>query len=123
VVAETDSGYYIGYRSAFDKENQIKFRYLPQNADLLKPFYGQKDLQQLIRFSQGYYTAELTKDGLVFNDLRFGQMMGWQNPDAQFVFHYYLQEPDANQMVVQRGRFAHWNWTAIKTFVRRIRGN
>jgi inner membrane protein len=122
-VAETDSGYYIGYRSVFDRENLVEFRYFPRNADLLKPFYGQKELRQLIRFSQGYYTVELSKEGVVFNDLRFGQIIGWQNPDAPFVFHYYLQEPDANQMVVQRGRFAHWNWAVIKVFVRRIEGN
>jgi inner membrane protein len=122
VVAETDSGYDIGFRSVFDKGNQVNFHYFQRNEELLKPFQGQKDLQQLIRFSQGYYTAELTADGVVFNDLRFGQIMGWQNPDADFAFHYFLQKPEANQMVVQRGRFANWNRETIGTFIRRIRG-
>ena len=123
VVAETDSGYQIGYKSVFDKNDHIKFRYFLRTDFLLKPFYGQHDLQQLIRFSQGYYTAELTAQGVVFNDLRFGQIMGWQNPDANFVFHYYLQKPEANHLVVQRGRFADWNWESVKEMLRRIKGN
>jgi inner membrane protein len=121
-VAEMDSGYYTGYRSVFDKNDQIEFKYFPRNDSLLQPFYGQRDLQQLIRFSQGYYTAELSKEGVVFNDLRFGQIQGWQNPNALFVFHYYLQEPDANYLVVQRGRFANWDWETVKVLFRRIRG-
>jgi inner membrane protein len=122
VVAEMDSGYYTGYRSVFDKNDQIEFKYFPRNDSLLQPFYVQRDLQQLIRFSQGYYTAELSKEGVVFNDLRFGQIQGWQNPNALFVFHYYLQEPDANHLVVQRGRFANWDWETLNVFFRRIRG-
>jgi inner membrane protein len=123
IVAESDSGYYVGYRSVFDSQDQIKFRYFPRNDFLLQPIHGHKDLQTLILFSQGYYTAELSNRGVVFNDLRFGQMMGWQNPAAPFVFHYYLQEPDANHLVVQRGRFANWNRTSIQFLLHRIRGN
>jgi inner membrane protein len=122
VVAETDSGYRIGYRSVFDKNNYLVFRNFKRNEVLLKPFYGRRDLQVLIRFSRGYYTADSSSQGVVFNDLRFGQMMGWQYPGAHFVFHYYLQEPDANHLVVQRGRFSSWNAETIKVFWRRMWG-
>jgi inner membrane protein len=122
-VAETDSGFQIGYRSVFDKNHQINFRYFLRNDGLLNPLHGQQDLQELIRFSQRYYTVDTSAQGVVFNDLRFGQMMGWQNPDAHFVFHFYLQNPDANHLVVQRGRFEHWNWESIKVFLKRMRGN
>jgi inner membrane protein len=122
IVAETDSGYYTGYRSVFDKTDQISLRYFSRNDTLLKPFYGQKNLQKLIRFSQGYFTVELSKEGVVFNDLRFGQIMGWQNPDADFVFQYYLQLPGANQFLVQRGRFAKWDWKTMNVLLQRIRG-
>jgi|SRR5450631_621645 inner membrane protein len=122
IVAETDSGFYIGYRSVFDKSNQIDFRFILKNDSLLKPFYRQRDLQQLVRFSQGYYTAESSMQGIVFNDLRFGQMMGWQYPGAPFVFHYYLQEPGANRLVIQRGRFANWNRETVRFYLSRILG-
>jgi inner membrane protein len=122
VVAETDSGYHIGYRSVFDKNEDIEFRYFPRNDSLLKPWAAQKDLQKLKRFSRGYYTAERSEHGIVFNDLRFGQIMGWQYPNAGFVFHYNLNDPASNSLVVQRGRFANWNWNAVKSFIHRIRG-
>jgi inner membrane protein len=123
IVAETDSGYYVGYRSVFDRGEHIEFHFFLRNAHLLTPFVNHHDLQLLIRFSQGYYTAEMSDQGVIFNDLRFGQMMGWQNPDARFVFHYYLQDPGANQLVVQRGRFANWDRETVMFFLRRIRGN
>jgi inner membrane protein len=121
-VAQSDSGFCIGYHSVFDKNDSIEFRYFAKNDFLLKPFITRRDFKSLILFSQGYYTAESSDQGTIFNDLRFGQIMGWQNPDAHFVFHYYLQDRDANALVVQRGRFAGWDWEKLKFFWRRIRG-
>jgi inner membrane protein len=122
IVAETDSGYQLGYRSVFDKTNRIDFRYFPRNAYMLRPFSSQSDVLKLIRFSQGYYTVDSSRNGIEFNDLRFGQIMGWQYPASPFVFHFYLQNPDSNRMVVQRGRFTNWNARTLRYFIRRIRG-
>jgi inner membrane protein len=122
VVAETDSGFQLGYRSVFDKTGRIDFRYFPRNEYLLAHFSAQPDISELIRFSQGYYTVDSSRNGIVFNDLRFGQIMGWQNPASAFVFHYYLQKPDSNRLVMQRGRFTDWNAQTVGYFLRRIRG-
>jgi inner membrane protein len=122
VVAEADSGYYTGYRSVFDQTDSVTLSYFPRNARSLQPFLGQEGVRQLIRFSQGFYTVGHSGDGLVFNILRFGQVQGWQDPSAPFVFHYYLQDPDANHLVVQRGRFSGWNRESLKVFLHRIRG-
>ena len=81
-----------------------------------------EDLQRLVRFSQGYYTIDRYDSTLVFNDLRFGQIIGWRNPDARFVFHYFLQKPDDNSLVIQRGRFTDWDKAAVLSLLRRIRG-
>jgi inner membrane protein len=121
-VAETDSGFEIGYRSVFDKDDSIMFTSFPKKDYLLDPFRNRHDLYQLLRFSQGYYNADTSVHGIVFNDLRFGQIMGWQNPDAQFVFHYYLEDSVANHLVVQRGRFSQWTWESIRVFVKRMAG-
>ena len=123
VAAGNDDGYYIGYRSVFDSTKTIDFHFFPRNDSLLKPVQGDEDLQQLIRFSQQFYTVEKWKDTLVFNDLRFGQIIGWKEPAGRFAFHYYLQQPDENSLVVQRGRFEKLDWEAIKALLRRIRGN
>lgn len=123
IVAKTDSGYQIGYRSVFDRSPSIEFQYLPRQDSLLSSITGQEDLQHLIRFSKGYYAVQQWGDSLVFNDLRFGQIMGWNNPKAPFVFYYYLQHPSANTMLVQRGRMTGWNAEAWLGLVRRIKGN
>ena len=122
VVAENDSGFNIGYRSLFDRERKIDFRFVPKNEQLLKPVNNHEDLQKLIRFSKGYYAVQEWNDTLVFNDLRFGQMIGWKNPEARFAFYYFLQHPDENKLVVQRGRFAGWDKDALRALLKRIKG-
>jgi inner membrane protein len=89
----------------------------------LQPVTNHEEVQHLLRFSQGYYTVEKWHDTLVFNDLRFGQMVGWHDPHEKFVFHYFLQHGDRdNRLVVQRGRFAKWNWATTKSLLNRIAG-
>jgi inner membrane protein len=123
VVAGSDSGYHVGFRSKFDREEKINFQYFSRNDHLLNLAMGTEDLPKLIRFSQQFYTVEKSYDSLVFNDLRFGQIMGWQNPLGKFVFHYYLLRPSENKLVVQRGRFEGWNGTNAQFFFKRIFGN
>ena len=123
VVAETDSGFQTGYRSVFDRSPEIAFEYFYRNETFTDSIKLTKDFLNLVRFSQGYYTVEKWNDTLVFNDLRFGQMIGWNDPKARFAFHYFLNNPDQNDLVVQRGRFANWNREAVKSLFSRIRGN
>ncbi len=123
VVAGNGKGYYVGFRSVFDNKKQIDFQYFPRNDSLLNSVADKEDFQKLIRFSQQFFTVEKWNDTLVFNDLRFGQIIGWQNPKEKFVFHYYLQRPNNNTLVVQRGRFAKWNWQVVKSLLKRIKGN
>lgn len=123
VVAASDSGFYIGYRSLFDSKREIDFHYIPKNEKFLEPVKDNEDLQKLIRFSKNYYSVQKWNDTLVFNDLRFGQMIGWKDPGARFVFYYYLQHPEENRFVVQRGRFARWDMDALNALLKRIKGN
>jgi inner membrane protein len=122
VVAGNDSGYHVGFRSLFDRRKEISFQYFPKNGYLADSMEGRESLQQLIRFSKQFYTMEQWSDTLVFNDLRFGQITGWQNPRGRFVFHYFLQHPKDNKLVVQRGRFAGWNNETLGAFWHRLWG-
>jgi inner membrane protein len=121
-VAESDSGFYIGYRSVFDRSAKIEFQFFARNRSLLASIESQDDVKNLVRFSKGYYTVESRKGNLVFNDLRFGRIAGWENPEADFTFHFYLQSPEENRLVVQRGRFAEWNYDTMHSLVNRIQG-
>ncbi|HEX6913628.1 MAG TPA: metal-dependent hydrolase [Chitinophagaceae bacterium] len=125
VVSDADSGLYTGYRSVFDRSDTMHFTWFAKNDSLLSTVATDEELRSLNnlkRFSQGFYTVQKWHDTLVFNDLRFGQIVGWHDPNEKFVFHYFIQHKD-NAMAVQRGRFARWNRETFRTLIRRIKGN
>ena len=123
VVADDAKGYYVGYRSLLDSKEKIDFHYFPKNDHLLDSVEDHKEINLLRRFSRGFYTVEQWNDTLVFNDLRFGQIFGWQDPKEKFVFHYFLRHPEENHLVIQRGRFTKWNRRTFIYYLKRIMGN
>ena len=122
VVAGDSTGFYVGYKSVFNPKKKDSLTFFPKNKDLLKNLNNDRDVQNLKRFSQGFYTVSYYTDTLVFSDLRFGQEAGWYNPLGRFAFHYYLNKDADNSIVVQRGRFQNWNRNASKAFVNKIKG-
>jgi inner membrane protein len=123
VVVEDDNGYHIGYQSVFDQNKNIEFHYFPRQDSLLGSLRNEHHIQKLLLFSRDFYTIENYKGALIFNDLKFGQIMGWENPEAQFVFHYYITEQHQNLLVIQRGRFAGWSRKSVSGLIKRIKGN
>jgi inner membrane protein len=121
VAVKDTAGYYTAYRSVFDN-GPVTFTYFPRNERLTDTISNQKDLHLMKDFAQGYYTLEKWGDTSVINVLRFGQVVGWYNPRERFAFHYYLTLPDNNDLVVQRGRFMHWNSRSMGAFIRRMFG-
>lgn len=122
VVSGDDNGFYTGYRSVFDNSDSIKFEYFPRNDALLKNMESKKEVALLKQFAHNFYTVEKVQDTILFNDLRFGQEVGWENPRGRFAFHYILQPPADNALVVQRGRFAGWSWNSFAVMIKKIKG-
>lgn len=121
-VAATDTGYAVGYFSLLDKHKKIEFHYFSANQQLYKEVNDHESLQQLIRFSKGFYFIQKRSDTLIFNDLRFGQILGWRYPNNDFVFHYYLKHGVDNKLVIQRGRMMNWNADEFSYYLKRIAG-
>jgi inner membrane protein len=121
-VARNDSGYYTGYRSIFDKGDVTRLHYVYRNDSLLKLAADKEDINRLKRFSQGFYTADLWHDTAVFNVMRFGEINGWNTPEPKFTLYYFLQYPDNNGLIVQRGRVASWDKHMMRLFLKRIVG-
>jgi inner membrane protein len=126
VVGEADSGFYVGYRSLFDKGDTISYRYVPKNSQLITDYvYGYStnggEIDRLKRFSQGYWTMNMWHDTLVFNDLRFGEQTAGLASD-RLCFYYYLHPGVTNEVIIQRGRFAGWSDGIIDKFIDRIQG-
>jgi inner membrane protein len=122
-VAEDLGGYHVAYRSVFDTKQNIDFHYFPRSDSLLQQVKTKDEVNKLLRFAQGYYTVEKWNDTLVFNVLRFGQVVGWYDPTEKFAFHYFLDTQEANDLVVQRGRFEKWNRSTFHSFVQKIKGD
>ena len=122
VVVGTDSGYYTGYRSVFDRKADQSLVFFPTNEHLLDSLRDRDEVKNLLRFAHGYYTVEASGDTVAFNILRFGQVAGWYNPRAGFAFHYYLTGAHDNLMVIQRGRFNGWNKASVQAMMDRISG-
>lgn len=120
VVMEDKEGFRIGYRSFFDRDDTLRLHYYPRNERLLDQIRDHHEVDNLKRFSQGWYAITRQDSLIVFNDLRFGQEVGWHDPTQPFAFHYYLDHKGDNSLVVQRGRFAQWNKATISSFIDRI---
>jgi inner membrane protein len=123
-VAYSDSGYYVGHLSVFDdKARTVPLNYFSRNEHYLDSVENKDEVEKLKIFAAKYYTVERWNDTLVFNVLRFGQMIGWQEPKAHFAFHYFLNPDYNNDLVVQRGRFEGWNRLTLDFMYRRIKGS
>jgi len=116
VIKKTDSGYYTGYQSVFDK-SPVNYEYHPQNSKLLK--LGEP---YLTCFADGYYTISGSNGHTYFNVIRFGQIQGWQTKDAPFVLSYPLKDKGNENMIIQKGRLAGWNSRSVKAYLERIAG-
>ncbi len=123
IVAEDSTGFNIGYYSVFDKSATIEFHHYPKNNILLYDISDHENLQRLIRFSQGFYTISKINDTLMFNDLRFGQINGWENYQNKFVFHYYLSHVNNEKLLIQKGRFSGFSVRALIALIDRALGN
>jgi inner membrane protein len=122
IVASTDSGFYTGYRSVFDKGNPDTLVYHPRNLLLLKGHDTTREMTKLIRFAQDHYTVAYEGDSLVVNVLRFGQVAGWQDPRAPFVFQYHVNHSEDDLLLMQRGRFKGWSPQSFRNLFERIGG-
>lgn len=120
-VTGNDSGFYAGYRSVFDR-GPSSLSFYPRNEELLDSYRGRPDIGRLKIFSQGFYTVSISHDTLLFNDLRFGQVVGWMDPQEKFSFHYFMDYPDENDLVVQRGRFEKLDSRSLGGLWRRMLG-
>lgn len=122
IVARDSAGYYVGYRSVFDRGSETALRYVPRRDSLLATVRDRNEVENLKKFAGDFYTVEKQGDSIRFNVLRFGQVAGWHDARGEFVFQYYLDKPEANVLAVQKGRLKGWNRQSFHSLLRRISG-
>jgi inner membrane protein len=122
VIARSANEFHVGYYSIFDGEQPIELEPVPRNDSLLDYPCDPNKVNDLKRFSQNYYAAELQNDTVVFNDLRFGQIGGWYQPNTAFVFHFKLAPKCSNKAALQQGRIDSFDPRALKALFKRMFG-
>lgn len=122
VTVKTTNGYYNGFYSLLDDDNQIEFEYFPQQEELLEPYRPHPKLNRLLAITKGYYTVEKKADKLLIHDLRFGQFNGWQEKGGEFVFTYSLTEKDGQLLFGQKDFSYRPEKGYFKAYFNRIAG-
>ena len=95
-LAQTDSGFVATTYSLLDGRDSLRLVHVPRRAHLLTPLAGEREVETLRWFSQGYWSMDEQPDGLHLRDLRFGRLDGWQTAaDSGYIFDFHLiQRPD-----------------------------
>ncbi|WCM42299.1 metal-dependent hydrolase [Flavobacterium sp. CBA20B-1] len=87
VIIQDTNGFYISDYAIFDSK-EMNFQYFQQNKKLINHL-NDKNINRLKELSENQYIITQNKNGLVFNDLRFGLLKNTDN-ETQFAFSYQL---------------------------------
>lgn len=90
-IAEDSTGFWIGRYSLLDDDQQIHFRRVPKNHDLLGDASDSPAVQRLRWFSRGLFTVSRSGSTLYIHDLRFGRNDLGMTEDGQYVFTFRLK--------------------------------
>jgi inner membrane protein len=100
-VAETETGYLIGFYSHFDTDKNVNFTVLPKNNHLLNGLTHDTGVQKILRFTKGFYTVEPDSGGFLVNDLRFGKVTNLKTGEGDFVFRYHITLTTEQAIITQ----------------------
>ncbi len=120
-ASSSGENFYTGYFSILDSKTTVDWTAFRRHDSLLSPFANEKDVRYLVQFSKGLYYLSKTDSGLKFGDIRFGQLVGKNEPDGGFVFNFDLiQRPQ--QILVRQSRFKDMNQKDFDDLLKRIKG-
>jgi inner membrane protein len=115
-------GAWIGYYSIFDKEKKVDYYRVERNDSLLIPFEKEKTVQNLKQLSKGNYNITKEDSIVYFNDIRFGQVSGWDKTDGPFAFKYNLNKNADNKRALNRTKYKESTYVVYSSLVNRIKG-
>ncbi len=85
VLVMSDTMYYEGYYSIFDRDRSVDFTGYTNNKILLAPIADHWPVKRLQWFTQDFYSAQLYSDQLIITDLRMGA-------ENAYVFRFQVGE-------------------------------
>ena len=115
-------GALIGYYSIFDKIKKIDYHRLERNDSLLIPFEKEESVKNLKQLSKENYIITKEDSIVYFNDIRFGQVSGWNNADGPFAFKFNLNKNANNKRALNRIKYKESTYEWFISLVNRIKG-
>ncbi|QCK14146.1 metal-dependent hydrolase [Mangrovivirga cuniculi] len=101
VVIDKGDHYQAGYFSMLIAEQDFRDSVIPKNS----PAEWMKDKEELAglkHFSNDWLQYKKSVDGkTIVNDIRFGPMLGWYNPDSGFIFSFEFEKGENGIIVKQ----------------------
>ena len=124
VTAATDDGFYNGFYSILDPNQNIRYSYEPRQERLLDEYRQHPKMERLLQITKGYHAVEKASEGIHIKDLRFGQFDGWQEGKGQYVFVYHVwREQDDSLHFEELNNRPKIDGKYLKKYLHRILGN
>ena len=115
-------GAWVGYYSVFDKEKKVDYYRIQRNDSLLLPFVNDTSVKNLKQLSKGNYIVTREDSVIYFNDIRFGQISGWNKPNEAFAFKYNLNKNADNKRALNRIKHKESMSVIFASLLKRIKG-
>lgn len=90
-TAETEHQYHYAMISLFDSSLPTSIYSIEKKHQAAQTFTDKRS-QELIGYTQGYYTSELYQDGVLIHDFRYGFLGDPFLNGEHYVFSYYLHK-------------------------------
>jgi len=124
MLTESDSNFYIGYKSIFYDFNPNEIEIIPKNHEQLDQLkWKGKNYGDVLKFiSKGYYSTEFKNDTLCVYDLRFGTITQFTQGKVNtplFAYGMVIDNGTVNKTIpiTQSGMWKHVNFG---TYVNKI---
>lgn len=122
-VSEGPDAYHVGFYSLLDDDQEIEFRPLARQKELLGEAANSYGVQRLIWFADGYYCVRKHSEGVVLHVLKFGKMNLMQEEEL-FAFSYLIRQVNSTTIIepYKSSRQRNYN-TLLASLWIRVLGN
>ena len=122
-IADAGDGYYVGYYSLFDANQNIQFRKILKNHQLLSQFKQYSEICKLTFFSKNEYALRRENGAIIYNDMRYGPAsVRGDNTDSVFSYRLERASKDQPELKVTRAHSRTVNQAEFAYFIKRIFG-
>ncbi|MEM8891444.1 MAG: metal-dependent hydrolase [Bacteroidota bacterium] len=94
---------YTGTYSILGDPEEIEFRKIPKNSHLIKSDSSNYVIDRLLWTSKGQFTLTEEDSSLIWNDMRFGMIDGWEGEkEPVYTFSYKLLEKEGEFVEIEQ---------------------